>query len=116
MRTGQLDKRATFRQLAADTGDGMGGRAQRAWAPQFERWAELVAERGQEARDAGREASPRMATLTVRRDSQTMQVTPEWSVEITFAGVTEFWNIRSVNPFDRRSGLISMAVESGVAI
>jgi len=116
MRGGLLDKRATFRQLAPRVADGMGGQAARQWTDQFVRWVSLIVERGQEARDAGREASPRMGTLQVRRDGETMQVTPEWSVVITYEGITTAWNIRSVNGFDRRSGMISMAVQSGVAV
>lgn len=117
MRGGLLDKRATFRQLVADSsGDGMGGKAAREWSDRFARWASLVVERGQEARDAGRESSPRMGTLTVRSDLQTQQVDTAWSVSITFRGETTYWNIRSINGFDRRSGLISMAVESGVMV
>jgi head-tail adaptor len=116
MRAGLLDKRATFRQLAARVDDGAGGNANRRWAEMFERWVSLIVERGQEARDAGRESATRMGTITVRRDSQTIGITAEWSIEIDYEGLTEYWNIRSVNPYDRRSGTISMAVESGVAV
>ena len=116
MSGGLLDKRATFRMLAPRADDGAGGNADRAWSDQFERWVSLIVERGQEARDAGRESSPRMGTVMVRRDSQTVQITPEWSLVIPFEGLQTFWNVRSVNPFDRRSGMITMAVESGIAV
>lgn len=116
MRGGLLDKRATFRQLALRVDDGMGGNADRVWTPQFERWVSLIVERGQEARDAGRESATRMGTITIRRDSETIAITPEWSLEINYDGLVEYWNIKSVNPYDRRSGTISMAVESGVAV
>lgn len=116
LRSGTLDKRATFRKLAADAGDGMGGQAKRAWVNQFTRAASLIAERGQEARDAGRQAAEQMATLTVRDDAQTQLIAADWSVAIRYRGQTTFWNIRSINGFDRRSGTISMAIERGVAV
>jgi head-tail joining protein len=116
MRAGLLDKRVTFRRPAPRVDDGAGGNADRAWSEAFKRQAGLLVARGQEARDAGAERSPRMGTLTVRRDKQTVLITPAWSVVIVFAGQESEWNIRSVNGFDRRSGMISMAVESGVPV
>ena len=116
MRAGLLDKTATFRQLSPRVDDGAGGNAGRAWSEMFKRRAGLVAARGQEARDAGREQSSQMATLTVRNDSQTRTVTAEWSVVIVYQGVTSYWNIRSLEGYNRRSGMITMAVESGVPV
>jgi head-tail adaptor len=116
MRGGLLDKRVTFRTLGPRVDDGAGGNAGRAWSDQFERWGQLVADRGQEARAAGREGAPQMATLNVRRDSQTVAIEPGWSVVIPYEGLQTFWHIRSVNPFDRRGGMTAMTIERFVAV
>ena len=92
--------------------DGMGNEISGPWATRFSVRAAYRHLRGGEAVMASRLQNKHPMIITVRRSSNTMQITPDWRVFDSRDG--KVYEIRDITPeLDRQ--YLSFLVESGVA-
>lgn len=92
--------------------DGSGGEEQD-WAEQFTTRAHFRYLRGSEAVIAARLQGKQPVVVTVRANSSTRAITPEWQMRDTRRGTA--YNIRTAVPSDDRL-FIELTCESGVMV
>jgi len=106
---GKMRERVTFqRQGAIDDGY---GNTRGDWADHLTVWADVLERLGGEKIASGAVEASRLATIRVRRSSQSMGVTE--ADRVLARGIP--WNIRSIAAVGRKDELLEVLCEAGVA-
>ena len=109
MTAGKLRDRVTF-QRNTTSDDGYGNTVN-GWADHLTVWADVLERLGGEKVKAGLVEASRMATIRVRRSTDTLDITE--ADRISARGT--IWNIRSIAAVGRDNALLECLVEAGVA-
>lgn len=109
-RAGDLRDLATIQRRQSGTDD-YGNVTTGGWAELYTVWADVMERPGGERIAAGALESTRMATIRVRRSSQSLAVTA--ADRIVVRGLV--WNIRAIAEVGRARDLIEFTCENGVA-
>lgn len=106
MKSGTLNKRATFRSLVT-VSDGAGGSTQ-SWHDYVTVWAQLSPERARERIQQGRLTDNQAGVLRVRSSAATRLI--DGTYKVVLDGVT--YNVRSsINP-DGRNDMLEILIET----
>lgn len=111
MTAGKLDRRALF-QSPVTGDDGYGNEVTGEWKDEFIRWAGVQFLKGGEAVMASRLEGKQPVIVTVRADSETARITPEWRCVIDGRN----YNIRELPRQSSNRLYLEFLAESGVAI
>jgi len=111
MRAGALTERVAF-DAPTTAADGFGGQ-EVGWAEQFQRRAQFVYQRGDEAVEAARLAGRSIYKIRVRSSADTRGITTDWRMRDVRRGTT--YNIREVDAVTDRAW-VHLVVEGGVAV
>ena len=109
MRSGQLRERIIIERQSEAPDEY--GNVTGEWADQMTVWADIRETTGKEKVEAGRVEASRMATIRVRRSSQTAAITEADRVQAR--GVA--WNIRSIAQITAKGAMLEMLCEAGAA-
>lgn len=112
MEARRLKERLTF-QARALFSDGYGN-TQTDFEDEFTEHAAVVPRLGGETVLAGRLAGRNLVNITVRRSSNTEQVTPEWRA-VDARNTAKIYNIRNIIDPDETGRWLEMLAEEGVA-
>lgn len=110
MPAGRMRDRVTFRRRAA-TDDGYGNVQSGAWADLLTVWADMLERLGGERLAAGALEAPRMATVRVRRSTETEGVTEADMLRAR----GQDWAILSIAAVGRDNALLEMTCQAQVA-
>lgn len=113
MAAGALNRRMQFA-CRAEVDDGYGNPVSGDWVVQFTVWGARKYLRGGEGVLAGRLTGRQPAILTVRKSSNTAQITTEWRA--TDEGTGEVFNIREMPKLSDKRSHYEMLIEGGVAV
>jgi len=108
---GQLRDRLEFYKKVDTAADALGN-VQRVWELQFTTQARVVQRIGGETVLQARLSGQNLASITVRRNSQTQHINSDWKAVDPRAN--DEWNIRSAVP-DERQRFMELLAERGVA-
>lgn len=108
---GELRHRIAF-ERREEVDDGYGN-VQADYVQQFVVWAGVQARFGGETVTAARLSGQQPLTITVRRSSQTAQITPDWRARDARTG--EIYNIRSIADPTDAGAYLELLCQSGVA-
>lgn len=105
MRSGRLRTRIRFERPVQKTDDL--GNAYDGWEALFERWGDLLLQRGREALEAGRLESSNLGTLQIRWSAEAAALDESHRAVID----GRHWQIRSIIDPDQRRRTLEMVVE-----
>ncbi|WP_342643449.1 head-tail adaptor protein [Rhodoligotrophos ferricapiens] len=113
MRAGQLRERVLFQTRLPDQDDGYGNVIEGSWTDEFAVAARIQFLRGTESVMAARLEGREPVIITVRRSSQTEQITPDWRA-VDARNPDRIFNIRGVSP-DEKHTVFDILADGGVA-
>lgn len=110
MKAGELRERFSFdkRTVSTEPGDGYGNLLQ-GWTYQFSAWGGLVPLRRGESVIAARMSGNQPYILTLRRSSQSEQITTNWRCRHIASG--KIYNIQTVEPSPDKASIDCMLME-----
>jgi head-tail adaptor len=109
-RAGRLRERVTIERLTSGAIDAYGN-TYSGWSAVLTRWGDIIERLGKEAVEQGALQDVVTATLRLRRDADTKQITT--ADRVVARGAT--WAIRSIVQTDAKGALIEILIERGVA-